>query len=61
MKKKHRRAVCNALCVIWLIITSPLLILGYLGELAVTIGGYVAINPMNWLKTKLRVYDDDPD
>lgn len=61
MTKKHRRAVCNVLCITWLIITSPLAILGYIGEFAVTIGGYVAIRPMEWLKTKLRVYDYDPD
>lgn len=61
MKKKHRRAVYNTLCVIWLIITSPLAILGYIGEFAVTIGGYVVIGPIEWLKTKLRVYDHDPE
>ena len=61
MKKKHRRAVCYILCVVWLILTSPLAILGYIGEFAVTIGGYVAVRPMEWLKTKLRVYDYDPD
>lgn len=61
MKKKHRRTVCNILCVIWLIITSPLAILGYIGEIAVAIGGYVVIRPMEWLKTKLKVYDTDSD
>lgn len=61
MKKKYRRAVCKTLCVIWLIATSPLAILGYIGEIAVKIGSYVVIEPMDWLKTKLRVYDDDPD
>lgn len=61
MKKKYRRAVCYILCVAWLIITSPLAILGYIGEFAVTIGGYVAVRPMEWFKTKLRVYDYDPD
>ncbi len=60
MKKKHRRAVCYILCVVWLIITSPLAIIGYIGEFAVTIGGYVAIRPMEWLKTKLKVYEYDP-
>lgn len=49
------------LCVVWLIITSPFAILGYIGEFSVTIGGYVVIRPMEWLKTKLRVYDYDPD
>ena len=61
MKKKHRRAVCKSLCAIWLIITSPLTILGYIGEIAVKIGSYVVIEPMDWLKTKLRIYDYDPD
>lgn len=61
MKKKHRRGVSYTLCIIWLIITSPLAILGYIGEIAVTIGGYVVVRPMEWLKTKMRVYDTDKD
>lgn len=61
MKRKHRRAMFYILCVVWLIITSPFAILGYIGEFSVTIGGYVVIRPMEWLKTKLRVYDYDPD
>lgn len=59
MKKKHRRAMCTSLCVVWLIITSPLAILGYIGEFAVIIGGYVVVRPMEWLKTKLRIYNAD--
>lgn len=61
MKKKYRRAVYYSIGAIWVIITLPLLILGFIGEFAVYIGGHVVIEPMEWLKTKLRVYDTDPD
>lgn len=61
MKKEYRRAVCYTLGVAWLIFTSPLTILGYIGEFAVTIGGCVVVRPLEWLKSKLRIYDHDPD
>ena len=34
MKKKRRRAVCFAIGWIWLILLSPILILGIIGELS---------------------------
>lgn len=57
MKKKHRRAVCFAI----LIIPSALtLIIGTVGDLCRWIANKV-IDTADWLKTKLRVYDYDPD
>ena len=47
MKKEYRRAVCYTLGVAWLIFTSPLTILGYIGEFAVTIGGCVVVGRWN--------------
>lgn len=61
MKKKHRRAVYDIISVIICIIFSPILLMGGLGIIA----GWVCdkwLTPMDKkLKTKLRVYDTDPD
>ena len=51
MKKKYRRAVCKIL-LIWII--CPIYRLFYYP--AICIWQFT-----NWLKTKLRVYDYDPD
>lgn len=57
MKKKYRRAVCFTLIGIPYIITLPFMGIGWLMEkLAIGLGNYA-----DWLKTKLRVYDDDPN
>ncbi len=62
MKKKYRRAVCYSIGAIWLIILSPILILGFIGECSARLFGCLCrLFPADWLKTKLRVYDDDPD
>ena len=61
MKKKHRRAVCFTLNGIICLIFSPILLMGVAGIIA----GWVCeklLTPMvERLKTKLRVYDYDPD
>lgn len=57
MKKKHRRAVCFTLIGIPYIITLPFMGIGWAMEkLAIGLWNY-----SDWLKTKLRVYDYDPD
>ena len=57
MKKKYRRAVCFTLIGIPYIITLPFMGIGWLMEkLASGLWNY-----SEWLKTKLRVHDDDPD
>lgn len=50
MKKKHRRAV-------WISIMLIPVAIGFLGYYI----SEVVINFNKWLKTKLRVYDTDPD
>lgn len=61
MKKKYRRAVCFTLNGIISLIFSPILLMGGMGIIA----GWVCeklLTPMvDWLKTKLRVYDCDPE
>lgn len=61
MKKKRRRAVYYTLIGIICLIFSPILLMGGMGIIA----GWVCeklLTPMvNWLKSKLRVYDTDPD
>lgn len=63
MKKKHRRAVCFTIGWIWLIILSPILILGIIGELSGKLFGWLCLRlfPADKLKEKFRIYDDDPD
>ena len=61
MKKKHRRAVYFTLNSIILLITSPLFLLSYFGGGLTWVGNKIIVPPINWLKTKLRVYDYDPD
>lgn len=57
MEKKHRRAVYFTLIGIPYIITLPFMGIGRtLEKLAIGLMNY-----SDWLKTKLRVYDDDPD
>ncbi len=61
MKKKYRTAICFTLIGILCIISSPILLMGGMGIIA----GYVCekwLTPMVcWFKTKLRIYDNDPD
>ena len=57
MKKKYRRAICFTLIGIPYIIALPFMCIGWL-IVKLAIGLY---NYKEWLKTKLRVYDDDPD
>ena len=61
MKKKHRRAVCFTLNGIISLIVLPFILLAYIGRLSETFLFDFAMKPCDWLKTKLRVYDDDPD
>ena len=57
MKKKYRKAVCFTLIGIPYIITLPFMGIGLLmGKLSIGLGNY-----SEWLKTKLRAYDNDPD
>lgn len=57
MKKKYRKAICFALIGLSYIVTLPFMCLGWaLGKLAIGLIDY-----SDWLKTKLRVYDTDPD
>ncbi|MYM12894.1 hypothetical protein [Muribaculum intestinale] len=61
MKKKYRRAVYFTLISVICLIFSPILLMGAMGVIA----GWVCekwLTPIvEWLKTKLIVYDYDPD
>ena len=63
MKKKYRRVVCFTIGWIWLILLSPIFILGIIGELSGNLFEWLCLKVFtaDWLKTKLRVYDYDPD
>ena len=61
MKKKYRRAVCFTLNSIIALILSPFIVIAYLGRLSEIFLLDFAMKPCDWLKTKLRVYDYDPD
>ena len=61
MKKKHRRAVCFTLNGIIFLILLPIVILAYIWRLSESFIFNFALKPCNWLKTKLRVYDYDPN
>ncbi len=63
MKKEHRRAVCYSIGIIWLIILSPILILGAIGECCAKLTEWLCLRvfPADKLKEKFRVYDEDPD
>ncbi len=61
MNVKYRRAVYDAISVITCIIFSPILLMGCMGIIADRVFDKCLIPIIEWLKTKLRVYDDDPD
>ena len=61
MKKKYRRAVCFTLNGIIFLILLPIVLLAYIGRLSESFIFNFALKPCDWLKTKLRVYDYDPD
>lgn len=62
MKKKHRRAVRYSMGALCLIIFSPIMVLGIIGEYCALLDNWLCdIFPSDWLKTKLRVYDTDSD
>lgn len=61
MKKKYRRAVYDTISVIICIIFSPILLMGCMGIIADRVFDKLLIPMIEWLKTKLRVYDTDPD
>lgn len=62
MKKKYRKAIRYSILVIYLIILSPIMILGIIGGISTKLFvGLCNLFPNEWLKTKLRVHDYDPD
>lgn len=63
MKKKYRRAAYYSIGAVWTIIWSPIMITGYIGAGCSFLFEWLCrkVYPADWLKTKLRVYDDDPD
>lgn len=61
MKKKHRRSVCFTINGLIALILSPFILMAYLGRLSETFLFDFALNHCDWLKTKFRVYDNDPD
>lgn len=58
MKKIYRQAVCYTINGIILLILSPILLIGLIAEW-LCIKLLVPIT--DWLKTKLKIYDEDPD
>lgn len=58
MKKIYRQAVCYTINGIILLVLSPILLIGMFAEW-IFIKFLVPIT--QWLKTKLRIYDTDPD
>lgn len=61
MKKKHRRAVYFAISGIICVIFSPILLMGGMGIIAGWVCEKLLTPVAERLKTKLRVYDNDPD
>lgn len=57
MKKKYRRIVCFCILLIPSILT---LAIGIVADLTRLLANKI-IDCADWLKTKLRVYDEDPD
>lgn len=53
--------MCFTLNGIISLIVLPFILLAYLGRLSETFLFDFAMKPCDWLKTKLRVYDYDPD
>ena len=61
MKKKHRRAVYYAIVALITLFISPLFLFELLGECADWINSKALVPMCEWLQTKLRVYDTDPE
>lgn len=61
MKKKHRRAVYYAIVTLITPFVSPFILFEYLGACADWINSKALVPMCEWLATKLRVYDYDPD
>lgn len=60
MKKKHRRAVCYSIGVLWLIIISPIMILGIIGEYCARISSDpVYGRPRGWKRKGVPEEDMD--
>lgn len=57
MKKKRRRAVCFTIIGAIYLVALPFMLCGWCME---KLAG-ILCNFCDWLKTKLRVYDYDPD
>lgn len=62
MKKRYRRAVYYSIGAIWCIVTSPIMILSIIGLYCSMLVDWLNMKfPVDWLQTKLRVYDYDTD
>lgn len=61
MKKKHRRAVHNAILVVIAMITAPISLLGMIGEGLRWLWDYTILKPMCWYVDKFIINDNDPD
>lgn len=61
MKKKHRIAVFFTLNGVICLFFSPILLMGGMGIIAGWVCEKLHTPMVDWLKTKLRVYDTDPD
>lgn len=61
MKKKHRRAVHNAILMVMAMITAPISLLGMIGEGLKWLWDYTVLRPMYWYVDKFIINDNDPD
>lgn len=61
MKKKHRRAVQNAILVVMIMITAPISLLGMIGEGLTWLWDYTVLRPANWYVDKFIINDNNPD
>lgn len=61
MKKKYRRAVQNTILMVMAIITTPISLLGMIGEGLRWLWNYTVFRPMYWYIDKFNINDNDPD
>lgn len=61
MRKNHRRAVYYSICLFIAVFITPFYLCYLLGTCAEWINDKVLEPTSDWLKTKLRVYDTDPE
>ena len=60
MKKKYRRVFCYTINGLIIVLALPMLLMSLLGLIGDWMGNRVFLPLMEWFKTILKIYDDDP-